>query len=330
VEKIFKEEDINVDALTGKRIAVIGYGSQGRGQALNLRDSGLDVVLGIRPNGRSWQQAISEGWEPLSIETAATEGDIVCFMTPDMAQASIFIQQIEPNLKPDATLLFAHGFNIHYRLIQPASSHDVVLVSPKGPGLLLREFYLNQGGLPALIAVHQDASGTALETALCYAWGIGAARAGIMMTHFAEETECDLFSEQAILCGGLVELIKAGWETLVNAGYRPEIAYFECLHEVKLIADMLYDGGLEKMHKFVSDTAAYGGLTRGSRVIGPAVRAEMEKILQEIRDGRFAEEWEKENDSQLTRFRELVDKELAHPIEPVGQRVRRNFLWNQK
>jgi ketol-acid reductoisomerase len=330
VEKIFKAQDINLEALQGLRLGIIGYGSQGRAQALNLRDSGLDVLVGARPQGASWQQAVGENWDPLPIETAVSEADLVCLMTPDMAQPEIYRTLIEPHLKTEATLLFAHGFNIHYRFIEPAPSHDVVLVSPKGPGLLLREFYLNQGGLPALVAVHQDASGKALDKALCYAWGIGAARAGIMLTDFAEETECDLFSEQVILCGGLVELIKAGWETLVNAGYRPEIAYFECLHEVKLIADMLYDGGLKKMHKFISDTAAYGGVTRGNRVIGPAVKQEMLNILQEIRDGRFAGEWQQENLAELTHFRELVRAELAHPIEEVGQRVRSNFLWNEE
>lgn len=325
MERFYKTDDIDTQALANSRIAIIGYGSQGRAQALNLRDSGLDVIVGLRPEGATWKQAESEGWHPSTIENAVLQGDVICLMTPDMAQPKIYRDLIQPNLQAGKTLLFAHGFNIHYGTIVAPDDVDVVLVSPKGPGGQLRSLFQQGSGLAALVAIAQDATGTALEKAMSYAWGIGSARVGIMMTTFAEETECDLFSEQVILCGGLIELIKAGWETLVDAGYKPEIAYFECLHEVKLIADMLYDGGITKMHRFVSDTAAYGGVTRGSRVIGQDSKHSMKEILAEIQQGRFAKEWIAEDATGSKTFKQAVSQEIAHPIEQIGKEIRSKF-----
>ena len=321
----FYQGEIDPNAIRNKRVAVVGYGSQGRGQALNLRDSGVDVLVGLRPNGKSWALAEEDGFVPQTIDEASKRADVVCMLCPDMAQPKVYRDLIEPNLAAGSTLLFAHGFNVHYGSIQVAPSFNAVLVAPKGPGTKLRSEYLNGFGLACLFAVAQDASGDALKIALAYADAIGGTRVGLIETSFAEETETDLFSEQAILCGGLTELIVAGFETLVDAGYRPEVAYFECLHEVKLIVDLLHDGGFRHMHDVISDTAKYGDVSRGSRVINAETRARMREILQEVKDGTFARQWIEEYDSGEKNFRAMVQMDLDHQIESVGQRIRDRF-----
>jgi ketol-acid reductoisomerase len=318
----FNDSEIDPTVLDGKRVAMIGYGSQGRGQALNLRDSGIDVCLGLRETGHGWNRAVDEGWRPLPIEEACGQADLIALMTPDLSHGTLFSDRIQPHLKQPATLLFAHGFSVHFKTLVVPEQHNVVMVAPKGPGATVRSLYQDGKGVAALIAVHQDATGEALDLALAYGWAIGAARIGLLQTTFAEESETDLFSEQAILCGGLPELILAGWETLVEAGYQPEIAYFECLHEVKLIADLLYAGGMSRMYRLISETAAYGGLVNGDRVIGPSAREAMKEILAEIRSGKFARQWA---DSSRTDWREMIATKLQHPIEEVGRRVRKDF-----
>lgn len=327
---MFFENDINTKALDGKCVAVIGYGSQGRGQAMNLRDSGVNVVVGIREGGKSWKQAESEGWTPLSMADAAKQGDIVCLLCPDLAQPQVYRDHVAANLKPGSTVLFSHGFNIHFGSIKVDEQHNVVLIAPKGPGGMVRRQYEEGSGVPGLVAVHQDATGNALEMALAYGSGVGCARAGIIQTTFPEETETDLFGEQAVLCGGLSELIVAGWETLVEAGYQPEIAYFECLHEVKLIVDLIYEGGLARMHEFVSDTAAWGDLITGKRIINADTRAEMKKILTEIQDGTFAKNWQAEDENGMPEFKRMMQEDLDHPIETCGKALRKRFSWLQE
>ena len=280
-----------IDALKNKKIAVIGYGSQGRAHALNLHESGLDVVVGVRQDGPSWKNAQADGLTVEEPAEAVKHADLVAVLTPDMPQKKLYEEIIEPNIKPNAALLFAHGFNIHFGQIKPRADIDVILVAPKGPGALVRREYEKGHGVPCLYAIHQDASGEAREKVLAYAAGIGGARAMLIETHFAEETETDLFGEQAVLCGGATELVLQGFETLVEAGYKPEVAYYECLHELKLIVDLLHEGGLAKMHKFVSETAQYGDLTRGPRVVNDETRARMREVLAEIRTGTFAKEW---------------------------------------
>ena len=324
--KMFFEGDAKPQLLEGRRIAVIGYGSQGRAHAMNLRDSGLNVVVGLRPGGASWKQAEKDGWALLSPAEAAKGSDLVMMLAPDMAQPTIYKNEVEPNLKPGAMLLFSHGFNIHYKQIIPPRNIDVTMVAPKGPGALVRRQFEAGQGVPCLIAVHQDASGHAFDIALAYAHGIGGTRPGVMLTTFAEETETDLFGEQVVLCGGLRELIQAGWETLVTAGYQPEAAYFECLHEVKLIVDLIYEGGITKMHHFISETAKFGDITRGPRVIDAHTREEMKKILKEIQDGQFAQEWIKESASRVD-YNRLLQKDLDHPIEKVGDQLRSQMSW---
>jgi ketol-acid reductoisomerase len=327
---MYFESDINLKALDGKCVAMLGYGSQGRGQALNLRDSGVNVVIGIREGGHSWKQAVDEGWEPLSMEAAVQQADVVCMMTPDMAQPKIYRDIVAGNLKAGSTVLFAHGFCVHYGAITVAAENNVVMIAPKGPGTIVRRQYEDGSGVPALVAIHQDATGDAMDIALCYGWAIGASRAAIFETTFSEETETDLFGEQAVLCGGLTELITAGWETLVNAGYQPEVAYFECLHEVKLIVDLIYEGGLERMHKFISDTAAYGGLVSGKRIITDETRKNMQAVLQDIQDGTFAKRWQAESEAGAQNFNQMVKHDLAHPIETVGKQIRKQFSWLQE
>ncbi len=324
---MYFESDINIRALDNLCVAMIGYGSQGRGQAMNLRDSGVNVVVGLRKGGKSWQQAVSEGWDPLTMEEAATQADVVCMMCPDMAQPKVYKEVIEPNLKPGSTVLFSHGFCIHYGAIKVAPENNVVMIAPKGPGGMVRRQYEEGSGVPGLVAIHQDATGNAMEIALAYGWAIGAARAGIIETTFPEETETDLFGEQAVLCGGLTELITAGWETLVNAGYQPEVAYFECLHEVKLIVDLIYEGGIARMHEFISDTAAYGDLVSGKRIITAETRENMKAVLKDIQDGTFARRWQEEAAAGSTNFKRMMEEDIAHPIEKCGKELRKQFSW---
>ena len=280
-----------IDALKNKKIAVIGYGSQGRAHALNMHDSGLYVVVGVRKDGPSWIKAQADGLKVVEPAEAVKDADLVAVLTPDMPQKKLYEDIIEPNIKPNAALLFAHGFNIHFGQIKPRADIDVILVAPKGPGALVRREFEKGHGVPCLYAVHQDASGHARDKVLAYAAGIGGARAMLIETHFAEETETDLFGEQAVLCGGTTELVLQGFETLVEAGYKPEVAYYECLHELKLIVDLLHEGGLAKMHQFVSETCQYGDLTRGPRIINDETRARMREALKEIQSGQFAREF---------------------------------------
>ncbi|MEM7583232.1 MAG: ketol-acid reductoisomerase [Acidobacteriota bacterium] len=321
------DREPTTESLQGRRVAVLGYGSQGRAQALNLRDSGVDVTLGLRREGASWRQAVDDGWLPLTVEAAVSRADVVAMLVPDMIQPELFENAIRPRLQAGSALLFSHGFNIHYGAITGFEGFDVVMVAPKGPGNLVREQYQQGRGVPCLVAVHHDASGRAAATARAYGNAIGGGRAGLLETSFREETETDLFGEQAVLCGGATELVTAGWETLVDAGYSPEVAYFECLHELKLIVDLLYEGGLERMHRFVSDTASYGDLTRGPRVIDAGTRERMRQILGEIQDGTFAREWRDEHAQDGERYQALKKARLAHPIEGVGRKLRARLAW---
>jgi ketol-acid reductoisomerase len=323
--KLFVEEDADPKALDG-RIAVVGYGSQGRAHALNLRDSGYDVTVGLRPDGKTAARARADGFEVRPPAEAARGATLVAILTPDMTHPAVF-KQIEPVLSAKTALLFAHGFSIHYQRVKPDETLDVVLVAPKSPGDLVRRQYEAGQGVPCLMAVAQDATGRAKARTLAYAHAIGGTRSGVLETTFAEETETDLFGEQAVLCGGATELVVKGYETLVEAGYQPEVAYFECLHELKLIVDLLYEGGLAKMHQFVSETAKYGDLTRGPRVIDDHVRETMRTILSEIRSGQFAREWVDENERGLPRYRELMQQDLEHPIERVGKKLRERMNW---
>ena len=316
-----------IDALKGKRIVILGYGSQGRAHALNLHESGLDVVVGVRRDGPSWIKAQADGLRVEEPAEAVKQADLVAVLTPDMVQPKLYEDAIEKNLKPNAALLFAHGFNVHFDQIKPRADIDVILVAPKGPGALVRREYEKGHGVPCLYAIHQDASGNAREKVLAYAAGIGGARAMLIETHFAEETETDLFGEQAVLCGGATELVLQGYETLVEAGYKPEVAYYECLHELKLIVDLLHEGGLAKMHQFVSETAQYGDLTRGPRVVNDETRARMREVLAEIRDGTFAKEWVAEYQAGNGNYRAMKERDLAHPIEQVGAALRARMPW---
>ncbi|MCP4365708.1 MAG: ketol-acid reductoisomerase [Planctomycetes bacterium] len=324
---MYYDKDADLDHMKGKKVAVIGYGNQGHAQTQNLRDSGLDVVIGLRPGGPSYDSAQAHGFEPVSIEDATKAGDIVHILLPDEAQVGVYEKQIAPHLKKGKTLSFSHGFNIHFKEIVPPEDVDVVMVAPKGPGNLVRSEYVKGGGVPCLMAVHQDPSGKAKYTALAYAKGIGGTRGGVIETTFAEETETDLFGEQAVLCGGISALIKASFDTLVEAGYQPELAYFECMHEVKLIVDLFYEGGLSHMRRAVSNTAEYGDLTRGPRVIDKGVRKEMKKILGEIQDGQFAKEWVEENKAGGEKFNYLRRKEEDLLIEKVGKALRQKMHW---
>jgi len=320
VQKYY-ESDADPGALEGKTIAVIGFGSQGRGQALNLRDSGYQVVIGLRP-GSSWQRASEDGFEVYSVAEAVKRADIIQILLPDENQAAVYRAEISPNIRENACLMFSHGFNIHYGQIVPPPTVDVVMVAPKGPGHMVRRTYEEGKGVPALIAIHQDATGKAHAIALAYARGIGATRAVVLETTFSEETETDLFGEQAVLCGGITSLIKAGFETLVDAGYAPEMAYLEVLHETKLIVDLIYEGGFTKMRDSISNTAQYGDLTRGPRVIGPETYVAMQEILEEIQDGRFAKEWMLENMVNRPVFNALTRADEEHLIEQVGKEIR--------
>ncbi len=328
--KIFYEKDCPIDALKDQTIAVIGYGSQGHAHAQNLRDSGLKVVVGQRPGSVNYELAKKHGFEPVSAAEAAAQADVIMVLVPDHVQADLYREAIEPGLKPGNMLMFSHGFNIHFGQIVPPKDVDVTMVAPKGPGHLVRREYEIGAGVPCLVAVQQDATGKALERALAYANGIGGARAGVIETTFKEETETDLFGEQVVLCGGTAELIKAGFETLVEAGYQPEIAYFECCHELKLIVDLIYEGGLSRMRYSISDTAEYGDLTRGKRVITEETRREMKRILSEIQTGQFAKEWLLENRVGRPAFTALRRMEAEHPIEEVGAKLRGMMGWLKK
>ncbi len=325
--KIYYEKDANLERLKEKKVAIIGYGSQGHAQAQNLRDSGIEVIVAELKGSQNYELAIKDGFLPLTASEAAFGCEVIQILTEDYTQPSLYQNEIRAHLNRGKTLVFSHGFNIHYGQIVSPSDVDVIMVAPKAPGHLLRREYLKGQGVPALLAVFQDFSGQAKETALAYAKAIGATRAGVIETTFAEETETDLFGEQTVLCGGVSELVKAGFDTLVEAGYHPEIAYFECLHELKLIVDLFYEGGISYMRYSVSDTAEYGDLTRGKRIIGKKVREEMRKILQEIRDGSFAKEWILENQAGRPSFNALRKKEAGHPIETVGKELRRMMPW---
>ncbi len=328
--KLYSHKDVDRKALKGARIAILGYGSQGRAHALNLHDSGFDVVVGVRKGGAGWKKARKDGLavaEPLE----ATRGaDLVAMLLPDTAQKA-FYESIKGSLKKGATLLFAHGFNVHFKQIKPRRDLDVVLIAPKGPGDLVRRQYQQGRGVPCLLAVAQDASGKAHAKALAYAGGIGGTRGGVLETTFAEETETDLFGEQAVLCGGATELVVKGFETLVEAGYQPEVAYFECLHELKLIVDLLHEGGITKMHQFISETAKYGDLTRGPRVVDGRTKKEMKKILAEVQDGTFARQWIRENEqAKKKNYNKLLKADMNRQIEKVGAGLRARMPWLQE
>jgi ketol-acid reductoisomerase len=327
--QLFVESDVEAGVLRGEKIAVLGYGSQGRAHAMNLRDSGYDVVIGLRPDGKTTPKAQRDGFTVKAPAEAVKGVGLVAFLAPDLAQGQLY-KDVEPNLKKGATLLFAHGFNILYKLIQPRADLDVVLIAPKGPGDLVRRQYEQGRGVPCLIAVAQDATGKAQARALAYAHGIGGTRGGVLATTFREETETDLFGEQAVLCGGATELIVRGFETLVEAGYQPEVAYFECMHEMKLIVDLLHEGGLKKMHQFVSDTAKYGDLTRGPRIIDQHVRDNMKQVLKEVQDGTFAREWVEENKTGQKNYKRLMQEDLDQRIEKVGKALRGRMSWLQE
>jgi ketol-acid reductoisomerase len=320
--RIYYDGDADLGRLEGRKVAVIGYGSQGHAHALNLRDSGVDVVVGLPPSSRSRARAAADGLTVRTPAEAAAEADIVMILTPDTGQAKLYREEIAPGLEPGNTLMFAHGFNIRFGTIAPPKGVDVSMVAPKAPGHRVREVFKEGQGTPGLLAVHADATGKAKATALAYARGIGCTRAGVIETTFAEETETDLFGEQAVLCGGASALVKAGFETLVEAGYQPEIAYFECLHELKLIVDLMYRGGLSYMRHSISDTAEHGDYTGGPRLVTAETRAEMKRMLAEIRSGVYAEKWIKENEAGRPWFDETRAKERQHPIERVGEKLR--------
>ena len=325
--KVYYDQDADLQVLAGERIAVIGYGSQGHAHALNLQDNGVDVVVGLYAGSKSWGEAEKHDLRVETVEKATELGSMVMMLVPDQTQKVLYEQSVKSHLKPGSALMFAHGFNIHFSQIVPAPDVDVSMVAPKGPGHIVRRMFQEKIGVPALVAVHQDATGKARQRTLAYAKGIGSTKAGVLETTFKEETETDLFGEQAVLCGGLTSLVKAGFETLVEAGYQPESAYFECLHELKLIVDLMYEGGLGWMRHSVSDTAEYGDYSRGERIVGDAARAEMKKILREIQTGQFAREWILENQAGRPVFDKLREQGRAHPIEEVGRRLRETMSW---
>ncbi|MGA9139217.1 MAG: ketol-acid reductoisomerase [Methanocella sp.] len=327
---IYYDKDADLKYLKGKKIAIIGYGSQGMAQSHNLKDSGLDVVVGLRKGGESWNLAKKEGMKVATVEEAAQQGDVIQMLIPDELQGKVYKEQIEPYMKKGKTLMFSHGFNIRYGMIKPGKDIDVIMIAPKSPGHLVRRMYQEGVGVPSLIAIEQDASGKARQIGLAYAMGIGSTKAGVIETTFTEETETDLFGEQVDLCGGVTEMVKASFETLVEAGYQPEIAYFETLHELKLIVDLMYEGGMTNMWDSVSDTAQYGGLTRGKRVINDESRMAMWETLLEIQDGRFAKEWVLENVAGRPVFNSLTKMDAEHQIETVGKELRSMMPWLKK
>jgi ketol-acid reductoisomerase len=324
--QMYSESDVDTASLINQQVTILGYGSQGRAHALNLKDSGFNVVVGLRPGGASWSKAEADGLVVKEPNDAVKGAAIVAFLTPDMVQKQLYATVID-DVADGAALLFAHGFAVHFKQVEPRPDLDVVLIAPKGPGGLVRRQYEEGHGVPCLVAVHQDATGDALKLALAYSSGIGGARAGVIETTFAEETETDLFGEQAVLCGGATELIVAGFETLVEAGYQPEVAYYEVMHELKLIVDLLHEGGLRKMHKFISDTAAWGDMVSGPRVVDDSSRAAMKTILTEIQDGTFAKNWIAENEAGMPEFKRMMSADLEHPIEKVGADLRSRMDW---
>lgn len=325
--KVYYDGDADLSNILGKRVAVIGFGSQGHAHAGNLQDSGVDVVVGLRAGSASRTKADKAGIATAEVGDAVASADIIMMLVPDELQAKLYESEIAPNLKPGSAVAFAHGFNIHFEFIQPSSEVDTFMVAPKGPGHLVRSTYSNGGGVPCLIAIHQDASGSARNVALAYASAIGGGRAGIIETTFREETETDLFGEQTVLCGGATALIEAGFDTLVEAGYAPEMAYFECLHELKLIVDLIYEGGIQNMRYSVSNTAEYGDLTRGPRIVNDATRQEMRRILSEIQSGQFAREWMEENAQGGRHFDALRKASAGRGIEDVGSSLRAMMPW---
>jgi ketol-acid reductoisomerase len=325
--KIYYDKDANFKLLEGKIIGIVGFGSQGHAHAQNLRDSGCKVIVAEAKGSEGWKLAESLGFKPTDAATLAKESDIIMMLVPDTLQAIIYKNSIEKALTKNKMLMFAHGFNIHYNQIVPPANVDVTMIAPKSPGHMVRQLYTEKSGTPALIAVYQDKSGKARELALAYAKGIGCTRAGVLETTFMEETETDLFGEQAVLCGGVTSLIKSGFETLVEAGYQPEIAYFECLHELKLIVDMIYNGGFGYMRYSISDTAEYGDYTRGPRIVNELVKEEMGQVLAEIQDGSFAREWILENQAGAPVFNALRRREAQHEIEVVGEKLRKMMPW---
>jgi len=325
--KMLYDKEAPIDALLGKTVAILGFGSQGHAHAQNMRESGLNVIVANRPDSANGRLAVSKNFKLVSIEEAIKTADLSIVALPDERQPEVYFKQIEPNLRPGTALGFTHGFNVHFKTIAPPASVDVIMVAPKGPGHLVRSEFEKGGGVPCLLAVNHDATGNARNLALAWASGVGGARSGIIETTFKDECETDLFGEQAVLCGGLASLIKAGFETLVEAGYPPEMAYFECVHEVKLIVDLIYVGGLDYMRYSISNTAEYGDLTRGPRIVTDATKAEMKKILTEIQSGQFAREWRAEYEGGMKNFNALYEKDNAHPVEETGRKLRKLMPW---
>ena len=325
--KVFYDKDADLSVIRGKKVTIVGYGSQGHAHALNLKDSGVDVTVGLREGSASVQKAKNAGLTVKSVPEAVKGADLVMIVAPDEQHKKIYQESVEANLKNGATLAVAHGFSVHFGFIQPRKDLDVIMIAPKGPGHLVRSTFTQGGGVPCLIAVKQDASGKARDVALSYASAIGGGRAGVIETTFKDECETDLFGEQAVLCGGATHLVQAGFETLVEAGYPPEMAYFECLHELKLIVDLMYEGGIANMRYSISNTAEYGDYTRGPRIVNEQTKAEMKKILKEIQSGQFAKEWMAENESGGKRFPEMRAQAAKHPIEEVGAKLRDMMPW---
>lgn len=328
--KMYYDHDADLTNLQEKTVAIVGYGSQGHAHAQNLRDSGVNVVIGLYEGSKSWAKAEQDGFPVAAVAQAVKQADIIMILVPDEKQAKIYREDIAPNLKPEAALAFAHGFNIHFGQITPPTNVDVFMVAPKGPGHLVRRVFTEGAGVPCLFAIHQNYTNKAYEIALAYARGVGGTRAGVLETTFKDETETDLFGEQAVLCGGVTELIKAGFDTLVNAGYRPELAYFECLHEMKLIVDLMYEGGMAGMRYSISDTAEYGDYMVGKRIVTNETRAEMQKVLKEIQDGKFARNWILENQANRPEFNAIRRQEADHPIEAVGKKLRGMMSWLER
>ena len=329
--RVYYDRDADINLIKSKKVAIIGYGSQGRAHALNLKDSGVkEIAIGLKPGSATAKKVEADGLKVLTVAEAAKWADLMMMATPDELQADIYRDEIAPNIRDGAAIAFAHGLNVHFGLIEPKASVDVLMVAPKGPGHTVRGEYEKGGGVPCLVAVHQNASGNALDLGLSYASGVGGGRSGIIETTFKEECETDLFGEQAVLCGGLVELIRAGFETLVEAGYAPEMAYFECLHEVKLIVDLIYEGGIANMNYSVSNTAEYGEYVTGPRIITAETKAEMKRVLEDIQSGKFARDWMLENKVNQASFKAIRRRNAAHPIEEVGAKLRAMMPWISK